>query len=150
MSSSLIVNTDSDPELVPQRLPGIFDFTNHLFSELDKNKSLSLCYVDGSKAFNSVRHPLSIKNRWIYCLKWLINEGPIPKVLAPAVNQGLFSAVLEILLSSFQVYFSQMNIYKFKSYMYLRKMFVVMCIKQLNRDILLSLYAINRFVWDKK
>ena len=54
----------------------IFDFVNYLFSETDQNKSLSICYVDGSKAFDSVCHFLLLKKCEAlkidkFTLKWL-------------------------------------------------------------------------------
>ena len=39
----------------------IFDFVNHVYKFLDKDKFISTCFVDGSKAFDSVHHSLLLK-----------------------------------------------------------------------------------------
>ena len=39
----------------------IFDFLNYVYAELDKGLFVSTCFVDGSKAFDSVHHSLLLK-----------------------------------------------------------------------------------------
>ena len=39
----------------------LFHFSSYIYDELDKRKSLAICFVDGSKAFDSVHHSLLIK-----------------------------------------------------------------------------------------
>ena len=39
----------------------IFDFINYVYEEMDKDKFVSTCFVDGSKAFDSVHHSLLLK-----------------------------------------------------------------------------------------
>ena len=39
----------------------IFAFVNHVYQELDKGQFVSTCFVDGSKAFDSVHHSLLIR-----------------------------------------------------------------------------------------
>ena len=39
----------------------IFDFLDHTYREMDKGKLISTCFVDGSKAFDSVHHALLLR-----------------------------------------------------------------------------------------